>query len=317
MSEEKTIRIPFHFSPLINKNGNNCVTKNDEGKKRKYLEGVSSGVKIDAHDERMTDRCIKSFMDQANSGNVLLYADVHGIRSSEDIGILNKADIMPNGDWYTEYRLYDESDDVDDASMQKAEKIWKQMQGLPPYRSPMQKGFSIEGYIPETGILSSMKDEHGNVGQRIIDEVLLDGVVVVPRPAYKDSIANAVYKALGELTPQHIDKISSVAKSEFVKVLNNNATEGEYFKRKWELADALDTAIEKIMKSGHPMVEKSLEVIFDEYKRMAIPLVIKSSSRFQVEESERTSDPYGQAKTSKLELLKAISVELELLSKKL
>ena len=309
MLEKNDIKTPisFHFHVNKSSNGDN---------KRKYLEGVSSGIKLDLHEEKMTDKCIKSFMEQANSGNVLLYADVHGIRASEDIGILSKAKVKPNGDWFTEYRLYDEHDEVDDASKQKAEKIWRQINGMPPYKSPMQKGFSIEGYIPETGILSSQKDEQGNPRNRVIDEVLLDGVVIVPRPAYKDSIANAVYKALGEMSPFHVEKIVAITKSEFEKVLEVNDTEGSYFRRKWELADALDIAIERVIKSGHPLVEQSLNVIFDEYKRTAIPLVLKSVSHFQVEENEPESEPYGQsAKVSKVEILKAIACELEKLSK--
>ena len=45
-----------------------------EGKKRRYLKGCSSGMKVDGHGERMTKNCIKNMQEQAKSGNILLYA---------------------------------------------------------------------------------------------------------------------------------------------------------------------------------------------------------------------------------------------------
>ena len=131
--------ISFHFHPKDFTSGGHAVEKADGGKKRRYLAGISSGVKIDAHDERMTPKCVKSFMDQANSGTILLYPDIHGIKASKDIGILTKAEVLPNGDWHCEFRLYDEMDDVDSESVQTANKIWKQINGMPPYKKPLQK----------------------------------------------------------------------------------------------------------------------------------------------------------------------------------
>lgn len=315
MDENKRTPIPFFFGPNL-KDGRYTVEKEDSsGQKRRYVQGISSGVKIDKHNERMTDKCVKSFMSQANSGTILLYPDTHGIRASEDIGILTKAEILPEGDWFTEYRTYDEHDPVDDASRQRADKIWRQMTGLPPYKKPMQKGFSIEGFIPDGAIIEHSVDESGNMRNRVIDEVLLDGVVIVPRPAYA-SIATACYKALGEMVPAHIEKIEAIAKSEFAKVLEKSELNNQYFRRRWEFNDALEKAIVATMKRSHPSKEGELRIIFNEYAKAIIPLVLKSEPLFQGKDAEQVSEPYGKsAGTSKIEVYKALIRELEKLSK--
>jgi hypothetical protein len=318
MSEEKRLSIKFGFSPNKVYDGNYAVEKSDtSGNKRRYVAGIASGSKLDLVGERMTPNCIKSFMAQANSGDLLLYPDIHGIRSTQDIGILTKAEILPDGDWNTEYRLYDDFDDVDDASKQIAKKEWNQMNGLPPYKNPRQKGFSIEGFIPEGKIIQARKDEHGNLINRVIDDIYLDGVVLVPRPAYKDSIANAVYKALGEITPMRTESIIKVAKDLFSKTLENSNIENEYFRRKWELGDALESAIETVMKSSTQMKDKELEVIFDVYKQTIIPLILKSEPRFHAEASGTVIGPYGPEsnRSSRVDVLKALVCEMEKLSK--
>ena len=194
-------KIAFHFHPFEYDSKSHVIEKSIDGVKKRYLKGVSSGIKIDGHGERMTEKCIKSFMDQANSGDVLLYPDIHGIKQSEDIGILTKASVSPIGDWETEYKLYDESDGVGQNKLEVIDTIWKQLNGIAPYSKPLQKGFSIEGFIPDAGVQMSQ------TGKRVIDNVELDGVVLVPRPAYQDSVANAVYKALGELPPWQVNKV--------------------------------------------------------------------------------------------------------------
>ena len=99
-------KITFHFHPYEVKKGDfskYAVEKqDDEGRKRRYVCGIASGTQVDGHGERMTEKCIKSFMEQANSGDILLYPDPHGIKSTDDIGILKKANILGDGDWYTE-----------------------------------------------------------------------------------------------------------------------------------------------------------------------------------------------------------------------
>lgn len=235
------------------------VEKDFNGKKRKYLAGIASGIKTDLHGERMTENAIKSFMEQANSEDILLYPDIHGIRSSEDIGILARAEVLPTGDWYTEYRLYDNEDGVGDMTLEKVDKIWRQVNGLPPYRKPRRKGFSVEGYIPDNGILTVDKD-----GRRVINDVKLDGVVLVPRPAYNDSIAHAVYKALGE-TPPWITKLSFRVDYD---------EEDSFWYKKTILFTELEKAIAEIITRNEGDIVEDIEGLINEFKKYFIDLII-------------------------------------------
>jgi hypothetical protein len=285
MSEEifkENLPIQFHFSPYYRgESKTNTVEKADAtGKKRMYIEGVASGPKVDGHEERMTEKAIKSFMNQANAGTLLLYPDIHGIRSSQDIGILQKADILPDGNWFTSFRLYDDMDDVDQASRDIAKKLFKQCAGLPPYPKPLQKGFSVEGFIPPYGLLSAEKDEHGNVKKRVIDDVFLDGVILCPRPAYQDSIAHSVYKALGEMNPYKRDKITKTIQSALRECIQEKEISQQYYSKRWDISSALDKEIETIMRKPDPDKKQQLEILFDEFKELNIELLMASESLF-------------------------------------
>lgn len=166
------------------------IEKSIQGRKSKYLVGVASGIDEDAHGEHLTPNCIASLVKQAQEGDVLLFADVHGIKESEDIGIMTDFKVLPDKDWEVEFRLYDESDGVGRDCLDKIGKLWAQLNGLPPYTQPRQKGFSIEGFIPDNQVLQYKKQQHGQ-----IDDMVLEGVVVVPRPAYQNSVVQAIQKS--------------------------------------------------------------------------------------------------------------------------
>jgi hypothetical protein len=159
--------------------------------KKRYLCGVATGLKHDAHGERMSGNCIRSIIRQSREKDVLLFPDEHGIRESEDIGILHNLKQLPNGDVYVEFRLYDDTDAVDAQSIDVANKLWAQTNGLPPYTKPRAKGFSIEGYIPEDR--QDLEDKRDAEG--IIDDMKVEGFVVVPEPAYKQSVIKTVEKS--------------------------------------------------------------------------------------------------------------------------
>jgi len=310
----KTIgkEIKFHFHPNDFVNKGHAIEKAEDGMKRKYLAGISSGIKIDAHGERMTEKCIKSFMDQANSGDILLYPDIHGIKESEDIGKLCKAEIQPSGDWYTEYRLYDESDGIGPIKSEKIETLWKQLNGLPPYTKPRQKGFSIEGIIPDENIIYG-----GEAGRGVLDDVLLDGVVLVPRPAYKDSIATAIYKALGETSPERQESL----RTSLIENIERDKIENSYYKMKWEYQDALEKTIDKLMNKNNSNKIDELGYVFDEYKSLMMELILKSSSMFvegQTEEAPTELTDRIENNTviepvskSKIRLYKSLIAELK------
>jgi len=304
--EKENNRISFKFHPRGNiYKHEHVIEKEENGKKRRYLAGITSGIKIDGHKEKMTENCIKSFMEQANSGNILLYPDVHGIRQTEDIGKLVSAKTLSNNDWYTEYRLYDKDDGIGAVKLERCDDMWKQINGLPPYTrngkpAPKQKGFSVEGVVEDKDIIMSSD----GVTERIINNVNLDGVVVVPRPAYLSSIAHSCYKALGEKTPYkiHKDKIRKNIDIIFKDKLHESEIEKNFYQKREDLLDVLDETVEEIMKSNENDKKTKLEVLFNTFKGEMIPLILASNHCFTgdtIIESQETVYNY-KSKTDKL-----------------
>lgn len=312
-------KIKFNFHPFKIQEKQNAVEKADsDGNKRRYIRGISSGIKTDAHNEKMTPDCIKSFMEQAESGDILLYPDVHGIKASEDVGILTKAEVLPNGDWFTEYRLFDNLDNIGQHKLEKIDDIWKQCTGQKPYSKPKQKGFSIEGFIPEDGIISADKDEYGNMSNRVINNVMLDGVVLVPRPAYTDSIANACYKALGEMHPKGKQTLQKSVSEKFKNIVEDEEIRDKFFQKKWQLANALEETVEDIMKKNEPEKKDQLNLAFDEYKEFMIDAIMQSESIF-INESDEDENintvEVTKSNHSQVELLKGLLLQLQTLKK--
>jgi len=297
------LKIKFNFLPFEHENRNHVVEKSESGKKRKYLIGVSSGLKLDGHREKMSENCIKSFHNQATSGQVLLYPDIHGIKASDDIGILTKSEILPNQDWKTEYRLYDEDDGIGQYKLEKINDIWKQLNGMPPYKKAVQKGFSIEGIVPSQNVIN-MNDS----GEKVIDDVLLDGVVLVPRPAYETSIAHSIYKALGELNPYQIGVVKKSIESELKQVLDDKQTEHQFYSRKYDIESAFENLLERIMSDIKPQKAERLKVLFDEYQNIMIDLIMANENLFK-RGNESIADE--DRKTLKTKVLKGIFSNLK------
>jgi hypothetical protein len=307
-------RIAFFFEPYKIEDKQYAVEKSaDGGSRQRFLRGIASGPAVDGHGEKMTEKCIKSFYDQTNAGDMLLYTDKHGVAYTDDIGILTEQKIVDSGDWFVEFRLYEPSDNVGSRTLETADKLWKQVNGLPPYKHPKQKGFSIEGYIPEGGILSMDQS-----GRRVINEVHLDGCVVVPRPAYKTSIAQAVYKALQETPPW----VATTTLQKTLRDKMDNDDKSENYYRKWyRIQEALEENIREVMDSNPKDKKRRLVMLFDEYKEMMVELIIDNESTF-LNTSEPTSDVLHEAqsiyKSSNIgELYKSLMASLDSLQKKL
>jgi hypothetical protein len=284
----KKISIPCYLNGWDQ--NNHAVIKSDpSGKKSRYICGVSTGIAVDKHGEHLTKSAVESIMRQANSQDILLYNDIHGIRDNEDIGILTKGAILPNGDFHTEYRLYDEADDLGDEVVEKNNKLWKKMLGLPPYTRKRQKGFSIEGYVPEDKILSYEMDEYGHAGKRVIDDIVLEGVVLVPKPAY-NSVASAVMKCLDILPPEVETKVKKNFNDTLQGILADRTMADQYFRKKNDIEYALQEAIEKVMKDGAPNKEDRLKIIFDEYVKMMTPLIMNSQNLFREDEGDEIEE---------------------------
>ena len=306
-------RISIPYQPFNFDGRGHAVEKAVEGgPKRRYLKGIISGPKIDGQGERITEKCIKSFSDQANSGDILLYADRHGVAYTDDIGTLTNHEISPSGDWVGEFRLYDEADGVGAVTLETADKLWRQVNGISPYKIPRQKGFSIEGYIPDDGIIYMSQD-----GKRVIDQVVLDGAVCVPRPAYTASVAGAIYKALGETLPQTQAKIMT----SFAAVISDGEIQNAYYRKRYQYQDALESVIEDIM--THPGIrnkKNELERIFDEYGQAMIDLIISSQTIFakngDISTTEDVRYLYSDQAREKVAVLKSLlSVTDGLISK--
>ena len=270
-------RIAFYFGPTAEFAP---VMKDvGGGKKKRYLRGVSSGLAKDAHGENMEKSAIDSFMKQADAGEIPLHTDVHGVRATDDLGILKTSKILPNGDWFTEYELFDGSEGAEDYQVQRANVLWKQVNGLPPYKKPKQKGFSIEGFIPDEAI--NEMDKNGK--DKSISDVVLDAVVVVPRPAYESSSVSAsVSKALGQKIESRVRKDF---KSRIQDKINLNDLNDKYFTRRTDFQDILEEEIEEVMRADNIQdKQKSLIELMDEFKEHMIELVMQSAPRFLTDE---------------------------------
>lgn len=288
--------IEFHFQPYDSGEGVFAVEKAEGGIKRRYLYGVSSGLKADGTGERMTEKAIQGFHNQANSGDVLLYSGKHGVDFSDDIGKMVESRILPNGDWMTGYRLYDSLDQLPAGgafTLEKAGKVWAQLNGMTPYSKPRKKGFSVEGYIPPNGIVNA-----DSMGRRVMDDVQLDGVVLVTRPAYQDSVARAVRKALGLAMPGEgaIDK----GLQELVEDLR---AEGNYHEQRLALDQVLDEQIRRVVNKDIRGQDRAamLRAVLAEYGDLMTDLVMKSESVFLGDsalgssEQEQARDAYRNA----------------------
>lgn len=294
-------KISFKFHPNDFENKAHAVEKAEGGKKRRYLRGVSSGMATDLHGERMTEACIKSFHDQATSGDVLLYEGQHGVDYTDDIGKLVNSEITAVGDWMTEYRLYDEDDEVGPNTLEKADKLWKQVNGLPPYTRPKQKGFSIEGDIPDGGIMHVNES-----GQRVMNDVHLDGVVVVPRPAYGSSIASAVYKALQIVPPEVAEKVRKEYKNALQDRIQGIESQSNYYQKKSTIENGLEESIADILQTDHFGTEREkLEILFDEYSGMMIDLILQHEVVFKGMSAQSTDGVYQSMRMQGLQNLEA------------
>jgi hypothetical protein len=283
MMSEGRIKILFH--PNDEALNPWAVEKDEGGTKRRYLEGVTSGLDIDGHGERMTERCIKSFQSQAERGDILLFAGNHGSSYTEDIGMLVHSEIMADGQWLTRYRLYDSLDGMGSQTLESADKVWKQINGLPPYTASQKRGFSIEGDIPEGGLKYADQS-----GRRVMDDIELDGVWLVRRPSYRSSVAHAVAKAIGVPIP---GKVRHSLEASLQSKMEEAEARSAYFDSYYRLNDATDCEVRRIMSEGAPDKLDQLSALYEEYGAMMIRLITENEGIFTDESDGDTSGAIG------------------------
>jgi hypothetical protein len=264
-----------------------AVEKEDRGgRKRRYLYGVTSGIEMDEEGERMTADAIASMQKQFETGNILLYAGKHNQIFVDDVGIATQHIVKENKDLEAEYRLWDVYDGFPkgDPALARADHLWKQANGLPPYEKggPKKAGFSIEGWIPENGIKSI------NNGKRVVDDVILTGVNCVLNPAYSTSIAHAIEKALGEIdpgeevTPPEI-KLLRPSLAEMLGEAKRKSQERDDFHSKhWELEEAFMKVVREIMQMEDGATRQELlKDWIEQYGNLMYELFQNSASYFQ------------------------------------
>jgi hypothetical protein len=262
----RKLKIEYHPADRETKTEKEGVTQyaiekaDSEGRKRRYLCGISSGMAIDHHGERMSKECIDDFQTQAVDNDIPLLVN-HGKDFTEDVGILTTSEITKEYDWYTEYRLFDEYDLQDNPGLEQnvkeANVVWAKAAGLPPYRRPKQFGFSIEGWVDDN-------NKQATATGTVINKVDLDpGVTLVSRPAYKTSVAHAIAKAFPkeeniakDLTGEKTDK------SVFSDIIVQDAAREDFFEVLADLEAKKDLAIEKILSSMESN-ERKQEMIID------------------------------------------------------
>lgn len=273
--------IKFNFQMFSPEKKEHVVEKADStGQKRRYIRGISSGILKDGDGERMTMTAIDSMHDQAQKGDILFFSGKHGVNFTDDIGILTDSSIINNQDWFTEYRLYDEADRMGAMTLERADKVFLQVSGLPPYKKPKEYGFSIEGVIPDGSILSQKKMEDGTVKNRVINHVDLQGVVLVSKPSYAN-VAASVYKALGELQPAAGMKLHKDFQSNFRTQLQNEEMRDSFYRQQYSMNDALMDSIEKIMLISDGRASERLQILFEEYSPAMIELILQHEEAFQ------------------------------------
>lgn len=287
-----------------------AIEKEINGVKRRYLVGVATGSKKDEDGENLTENCIKSIIKQMQEKDILLYvpiADMHqGLDSYEDIGILENFYQKDDGDIVTEFRLYDTLDKFSETKLSKVDSVWRQQKGLPPYKHPKQRGFSIDG---QATLLSRQGRNlgDGNFTGREIDDMNIDHIVLVDKPAY-NSLATAVAKAMNEPTRAQKEKtlgifwsqmaevagLNSVQKQEgsslsdtLVRSLETKEKEGMYREKKWELEEVFDDQVRGIMSSKSAGKEGRLQLLFGEYAKLMIPLIVASEEVFLQDKQDK------------------------------
>lgn len=279
-----------------------------DGPKHRYLEGIASGTFVDGHGERMTENCMKSFMRQAQSGTILLYSGRHGVDFADDIGKLVDAQITGDGEWWCSFRLYDESDGMGPSTLEKADKVWRQAMGLPPYEKAKVRGFSIEGDVPDGGIKTV--DESG---KRVMDDVILDGVVLVDRPAYQASVAYGVYKALGYTPSEMPWNVRKDLRSSLEAKVNAASAKEDYWQKYYQLQDALDSEVKRIM-AGSVDTRTKLEELFREFSALSVDLILSYPQLYELDRQVVSdSQDVQKTKSRRQSVLKDLESTLRLL----
>ena len=266
-----------------------AIEKEDaSGVLRRYLYGITTGLEVDHDEEFMTENCVSDMEKQVATESILLWGGKHGQNMVDDLGIAVGSRRDANGELEVEYRLYDEHDGFLPGAecLAKADKLWKQANGIHPYPAPINYGFSIEGRIPENGIKSISAK-----GKRIVEKIKLRGVVVTPDPSYKTSVAHSVAKALEDVSVEtRLTDIEPLS-DQLSDKLRMEEIRDSYYQRRYRIDEIFDDSVAKLMQAEDVTQRgEILRMRIQEYGEMLFDLIIKNEAYFreQIKEIGKT-----------------------------
>jgi hypothetical protein len=246
------------------------IDKDDKGNERRYLIGTSSGALFtDAHNERMSERCIKGFQYQSLTKTIyLLHPHTEDLLSNH-IGILlsDKSFIDENKEWKTTFRLWDDNDTqigIPLSNIERSKDFWNQVTGQGIYKNQTAiRQLSVQGLVDES------KDIKYEGLTRIIDWVDLDGVSAITKGAYPQDNFTVAQKIFKQLDTKKISKQIDIIKSKIEKSDNME----DFYLNEWKLEDKFNDAKNEILTNvSFTNEEKKDKLIslLDEYKAMSI-----------------------------------------------
>ena len=202
------IQTAFHntHKPIGKQNNkySTVLKKDSNGKERKYLYATSSGsLYRDAHNEKMTERCIKGFQEQAQTKTIyLLHPHDENILANH-IGKLegDQSYIDENGEWKTVFRFWDDEDlkhDIPSALVARAKDAWNSITGQGVYdgKPSALRQLSIQGLIDENKDIIQATDGSGG---RNLDWIELSCISLVEKGAYPQENITPVEKVFKQL----------------------------------------------------------------------------------------------------------------------
>ncbi|EMO53892.1 hypothetical protein LEP1GSC172_3322 [Leptospira noguchii] len=261
----------------------NCTTikKDASGRERRYLVGTSSGPKKDAHKDSMSEKCIKGFQQQSIDKTILLVHPHTDNLIENQIGILDKSAIDADGEWKTQFRLFDKYDLKDNPEfsktiVEKANQFWMMIRGEGAYSKPTRiSQFSIQGLMKAEDVSET---ENGAV----IDWIELDAIAAITKGAYPQNDFLTIEKALTQF----------IQKGELQDAIIQGQKTRDLYEENWNVESEFRDQFRKIIESKDSSDQKKERIsnLFDEYKQLTVELFGKYNYEFPDDENQKSAE---------------------------
>lgn len=242
------------------------VEKDAFGTETRYLEGTSSGsLFVDAHNERMSERCIKGFQKQAEEKTIYFLHPHTDDLLTNHIGILisDKSYVDDKNEWKTCFKIWSDNDlknGIPKSNIDRANDFWNQITGQGVYQKPTAlKQLSVQGLVDES------KDIKYAGSVRIIDWVELDGVSAITKGAYPQDDFTVAQKIFKQLDIKQI----GILKQKIKKSDNLD----EFYISEMKLEDRFNDAKNELLFDetlSNEEKKQRMIALLDEYREMAI-----------------------------------------------